>query len=87
MDLTLLQNGLDRKNTAEAAAAAFPSKAQQGVVEKFCRPEGWRSISVRNTPAYPRFSLVYQRKELKLNTVLSLQRGFLSCLVLVFQGL
>lgn len=87
MDLTLLQNRLDRKNTAAAAAAAFPSKAQQGGVEKFCRPEGWRSTSVRNTPAYPRFSLVYQRKELKLNTVLSLQRGFLSCLLLVFQGL
>lgn len=46
MDLTLLQKGLDKKNTAEAAAAPFPSKAQRGDVEKLCRPEGWRSITV-----------------------------------------
>lgn len=59
MDLTLLQKGLDRKNTA---AAAFLSKAQRGKVAEALQTGGTEkhlcaeSISLQSTPDFPWFT-------------------------------
>lgn len=80
MDLTLLQKGLDRKNTA---AAAFLSKAQQGKAAETLQTRGMEkhlsaeSITFQSNSDFPWFTRDFI-------AALSLQRNLLSCLVLLF---